>query len=64
MHKLRDELGLRPLTVTSRPPLETEIGKKNISGVVTANLFNFLGSGLRLAREYSAKSGAQLIKFN
>ncbi len=30
-HKLRDELGLRPLTVTSRPPLETEIGKKNIS---------------------------------
>ena len=38
--------------------------KKNISGVVTANLFNFLGSGLRLAREYSAKSGAQLIKFN
>ncbi len=37
---------------------------KNISGVVTANLFNFLGNGLRLAREYSAKSGAKLIEFN
>ena len=37
---------------------------KKISGVVTANLFNFLGSGLRLAREYSAKSGAKLIEFN
>ena len=29
-HKLRDELGLKPLTVTSRPPLETSIGQKNI----------------------------------
>jgi len=29
-HKLRNELGLKPLTVTSRPPLETDIGKKNI----------------------------------
>ena len=29
-HKLRNDLGLKPLTVTSRPPLETEIGKKNI----------------------------------
>jgi len=37
---------------------------KNISGVVTANLFNFLGSGLRLAREHSAKNGVKLIKFN
>ena len=37
---------------------------KNISGVVTANLFNFLGSGLRLAREHSVKNGVKLIKFN
>ena len=37
---------------------------KNISGVVTANLFNFLGSGLRLVREHSAKNGVKLIKFN
>ena len=37
---------------------------KNISGVVTANLFNFLGYGLRLATEHSAKSGVKLIKFN
>ena len=37
---------------------------KNISGVVTANLFNFLGSGLRLAREHSAKNGVKLIKFD
>ena len=27
--KLRDELGLNPLTVTSRPPLELNIGKKS-----------------------------------
>lgn len=37
---------------------------KNISGVVTANLFNFLGSGLRLVREHSVKNGVKLIKFN
>jgi len=36
----------------------------NISGIVTANLFNFLGSGLRLAREHSIKSGVKLLKFN
>ena len=38
--------------------------KSRISGIVTANLFNFLGSGLRLAREYSAKNGVKLINFN
>ena len=36
---------------------------KNISGIVTANLFNFLGSGLKLAREHSIINGARLIKF-
>ena len=36
----------------------------NVSGAVTANLFNFLGSGLQLAREYSVKNGIRLIKFN
>jgi len=35
----------------------------NISGIVTANLFNFLGSGLKLAREHSTKNGVRLIKF-
>ncbi len=37
--------------------------KKNISGIVTANLFNFLGSGLELARSFSMKNGVRLIKF-
>jgi len=36
-HKLRDELGLKVLTVTSRPPLETEIGKKNITKFLEHN---------------------------
>ncbi|MDA9597484.1 N-acetyl sugar amidotransferase [Candidatus Pelagibacter sp.] len=29
--KIRDELGLNPLTVTSRPPLELDVGKKNLT---------------------------------
>ena len=28
--KIRDELGLNPLTITSRPPLELNVGKKNL----------------------------------
>ena len=36
---------------------------KNISGVVTANLFNFLGSGLEKSRETSFNSGVSLAKF-
>jgi len=28
------------------------------------NLFNFLGSGLKLAREHSTKNGVKLIKFH
>ena len=35
-----------------------------ISGVVTANLFNFLGNGLQLARSFSLKKGVKLIKFD
>jgi len=38
--------------------------KKYISGVVTANLFNFLGTGLKLARDHSMSSGVKLIKFD
>ena len=37
---------------------------ENISGVVTANLFNFLGSGLKLARDHSSANGVRLIKFD
>ncbi|MDB9807967.1 N-acetyl sugar amidotransferase [Candidatus Pelagibacter sp.] len=35
--KIRDELGLNPLTVTSRPPLELDVGKRNLT--------NFLKQG-------------------
>ena len=35
--KLRDELGLRPLTVTSRPPLETDVGRKNLENFLKYN---------------------------
>tara|TARA_Y100000768_G_C23898549_1_gene643844 strand:+ start:74 stop:853 length:780 start_codon:yes stop_codon:yes gene_type:complete len=36
---------------------------QRISGVVTANLFNFLGKGLEEARNYSIKNKIRLIKF-
>ena len=35
--KIRDELGLNPLTVTSRPPLELEVGKKNLINFLKHN---------------------------
>ena len=35
--KIRDELGLNPLTVTSRPPLEIELGKKNLNNFLKHN---------------------------
>ena len=38
--------------------------KNKISGIVTANLFNFLGTGLQLARSFSANNGIKLIKFD
>ena len=28
--QIRDKLGLNPLTITSRPPLELDVGKKNL----------------------------------
>lgn len=37
---------------------------EKISGLVTANLFNFLGTGLELARSYSIEKGIRLIKFS
>ena len=37
--------------------------KDKISGVITANLFNFLGKGLEEARNYSIKNEIRLIKF-
>ena len=35
--KLRDEFGLNPLTVTSRPPLELDVGKKNLINFLKKN---------------------------
>ena len=32
-NKIKDELGLNPLTVTSRPPLESDLGKKNLKKI-------------------------------
>ncbi len=41
-----------------------EILKENkISGAVTANLFNFLGSGLKKSRNYSIKKKLKLFEF-
>lgn len=37
--------------------------KKEVSGVVTANLFNFLGDGLKKARSFSIDKGIRLIEF-
>ena len=42
---------------------ETLIQKK-VSGIITANLFNFLGKGLEEARSYSIDKNIRLIKFN
>jgi|TARA_B110000971_G_C19950906_1_gene473311 imidazole glycerol-phosphate synthase subunit HisF len=36
---------------------------KNVSGVLTANLFNFLGSGLEIARKKSIDNGISLANF-
>tara|TARA_B100000575_G_scaffold111900_1_gene89023 strand:- start:30 stop:812 length:783 start_codon:yes stop_codon:yes gene_type:complete len=37
--------------------------KKEVSGIVTANLFNFLGDGLKKARSFSIDKGIRLIEF-
>lgn len=36
---------------------------KKISGVVTANLFNFLGTGLKIAKDECIKQGIKLPSF-
>ena len=33
-HKLKHEFGMRPLTVTSRPPLTLSVGNKNLENFV------------------------------
>ena len=38
--------------------------KEEVTGLVTANLFNFLGNGLELARTYSINNRINLIKFD
>ena len=36
---------------------------KKVSGVITANLFNFLGDGLKFARVYALKNSIPLARF-
>ena len=36
---------------------------KKVSGVITANLFNFLGDGLKIARKYAIEKSIPLAKF-
>ena len=36
---------------------------KKISGVITANLFNFLGDGLKVARNFPIRNNVPLAKF-
>ena len=40
------------------------LSHKNISGVVTANLFNFLGTGLEISRKMSLENNINLVNFN
>tara|TARA_X000000368_G_C22895344_1_gene651609 strand:+ start:174 stop:965 length:792 start_codon:yes stop_codon:yes gene_type:complete len=50
---------------SGKPDHLTEILKnKKVSGVVTANLFNFLGTGLEIYRNMAINSGIKLAKFN
>ncbi len=41
----------------------TPLKKNEVSGIVTANLFNFLGDGLKKARSFSIDNGVRLIEF-
>ena len=48
----------------SKPEHFTEVLYiEKISGVITANLFNFLGKGLEEARNFSIDKKVRLIKF-
>ena len=40
------------------------LNNDKISGLITANLFNFLGSGLVEARQFSLSKNINLIKFS
>ena len=35
---------------------------KHISGVVTANIYNFIGNGLKITRENAIKEGIKVVK--
>jgi len=43
--------------------LSSALTSKKISGVITANLFNFLGDGLKLARNFALNNNISLAKF-
>ena len=43
--------------------LSSALTSKKISGVITANLFNFLGDGLKLARDFALNNNISLAKF-
>ena len=50
---------------SGKPDHITEILKnRKVSGVVTGNLFNFLGTGLEKSRNMAINSGIKLAKFN
>jgi len=36
---------------------------KKVSGVITANFFNFLGDGLKFARAYALENNIPLARF-
>ena len=42
---------------------KTILKNSKISGVITANLFNFLGDGLKKTRENLIKSGINIARF-
>ena len=39
------------------------LSQKKVSGIITANLFNFLGRGLEEARNYSIDKNIKLVQF-
>ena len=67
LNDLQDNFN-KPLLVmggAGKPEHFIEVFKnEKISGAITANLFNFLGNGLKSAREQSINSGIKLIKFD
>ena len=49
---------------SGKPEHLTNILKNDkVNGVVTANLFNFLGTGLEVSRNLAIDSGIKLAKF-